>query len=186
MGWERGKYYTRSRKVNGRVIREYVGSGLIANLAAQLDDVDREKRKLERAAEHLSRTEFDEIDEHLGELDRQCDLLAEAALIATGHRQHHRGEWRKQRADKKKLGESSSRVPDAQDLIQRAESGDESVLPAIRKIFDEHSTLVEQIANLAAQVEATLISNLGGKNLAYKEATSRRLAGRSARKKPNG
>jgi hypothetical protein len=30
MGWDRGRYYTRSRKVNGRVVREYVGTGPVA------------------------------------------------------------------------------------------------------------------------------------------------------------
>jgi hypothetical protein len=26
MGWDRGRYYTRSKKVNGRVVREYIGT----------------------------------------------------------------------------------------------------------------------------------------------------------------
>ena len=35
MGWDRGRYYTRSKKVNGRVVREYVGSGLVAGCTAR-------------------------------------------------------------------------------------------------------------------------------------------------------
>ena len=33
MGWEHGRYYTRSQKVNGRIVREYVGTGRVAELA---------------------------------------------------------------------------------------------------------------------------------------------------------
>ena len=35
MGWDKGKYYSRSKKVNGRVVREYVGGGRVG-LAGEL------------------------------------------------------------------------------------------------------------------------------------------------------
>jgi hypothetical protein len=50
MGWDKGRYYTRSRKDNGRVVREYVGAGQLAALAAQMDALEREKREAEAAA----------------------------------------------------------------------------------------------------------------------------------------
>ena len=34
MGWDKGRYYTRSKKVKGRVVREYVVSGRAAAGAA--------------------------------------------------------------------------------------------------------------------------------------------------------
>jgi len=49
MGWEQrergGLYYTKSRKVNGRVIREYVGTGPLAELTAEIYTLERWHRE---------------------------------------------------------------------------------------------------------------------------------------------
>ena len=97
MGWDRGRYYTRSRKVNGRVVREYVGTGEVAALAAELDALERQERELEREARRSERAELEGLDAPLDDFDELADLLACAALAAAGYRQHKRGEWRKQR-----------------------------------------------------------------------------------------
>ena len=98
MGWDKDRrYYTRSRRENGRVVREYVGGGKLGELAAQLDAIDREKRAAERAAVRAEREEIDALDAPLSELDELADLLVRAALLAAGFHQHNRGNWRKRR-----------------------------------------------------------------------------------------
>ena len=98
MGWDKGgRYYTRSRRVNGRVIREYVGGGTVGALAEQLDALQRQKCETERATSRAERDEVAALDAPLAELDELADLLARAALAAAGYVQHHRGEWRKRR-----------------------------------------------------------------------------------------
>jgi hypothetical protein len=99
MGWERGYYY-RVRKVNGRVVREYVGAGRAAVLIAQLDKLDREKRAIERAQQKAARASLDALDALFAKLNEVANLLARAALLAAGYRQHKRGEWRKKRVNK--------------------------------------------------------------------------------------
>jgi hypothetical protein len=100
VGWERGLYYTRSKKVNGRVVREYVGSGQLGALAAQLDEIERERRADEAEERRAVCAELNELATALSDLDERCDLLTRAALIVAGYRQHKRGEWRKQRVRK--------------------------------------------------------------------------------------
>jgi hypothetical protein len=99
MGWERGYYY-RVRKVGGRVVREYVGSGRVAELVAQMDAIERERRETERAARRAKRAELDALDAPLKELNDLADSAARAALVAAGFRQHKRGEWRKRRVQR--------------------------------------------------------------------------------------
>src|SRR5262249_11380198 len=81
MGWERGYYY-RVRKVQGRVVREYVGTGRVAALVAQMDALERQERDAERAALRADRAELDALDGPVNELDDLADLVARAALLA--------------------------------------------------------------------------------------------------------
>ena len=98
MGWDKGRYYSRSRKVNGRVVREYVGAGRVGELAAQMDALERERRETERAVRRATRAELEARDAPLNELNDLADLLAHAALVVAGFHRHNRGEWRKRRA----------------------------------------------------------------------------------------
>ena len=97
MGWDKGRYYTRSRKVNGRVVREYLGTGRVAELVAQMDALDRERRRLEALDLRDKKAELAALDAEITDLIETTDLVARAALLAAGYHQHKRGEWRKKR-----------------------------------------------------------------------------------------
>ena len=101
MSWENreggGRYYTRSRRIGGRIVREYVGSGPIAELIARADALERERREEEARVWREEREDLDALDAQARELDDLADLLAHAALLAAGYRRHNRGEWRKPR-----------------------------------------------------------------------------------------
>ena len=99
MGWEtrrgRGRYYTRSRREGGRVVREYVGTGPIAELAAQADALHRQLRAVERAQRQAVRMLA--APPELQRLDRLVMELYRASLLVAGYHQHARGAWRRRR-----------------------------------------------------------------------------------------
>jgi hypothetical protein len=95
MAWERGYYY-RVRREGRRVVREYVGTGRIAELAAQLDALERQKRAAEAAAWRAEKARLDALDAKVSALIDLTDLAAAAALLAAGFHQHKR-QWRRKR-----------------------------------------------------------------------------------------
>ena len=98
MAWERGYYY-RVRRVNGHVVREYVGNGRVAQIIAELDDVEREQRRRAVLKECAEIAKLDALDADIAALVEITDLVADAALVAAGYYQHKRGEWRKRRVN---------------------------------------------------------------------------------------
>jgi hypothetical protein len=101
VAWERtergGLYYTRSRKVNGRVIREYVGGGLLGQLAARMDAAERRRREQEAAAWKEERVRIEALTAPVDELVKATEILARAMLLTAGYHRHNRGGWRKRR-----------------------------------------------------------------------------------------
>jgi hypothetical protein len=102
MGWEereRGRqpYYTRSRKVNGKVIREYVGGGALGEFAAWVDVEERRRREEEAAAWREERERLETLAGLIDELYEDIEIVVRSALLAAGFRRHKRSEWRRQR-----------------------------------------------------------------------------------------
>lgn len=101
MGWEtrtRGtRYYTRSRRVGGRVVREYVGAGPLAEMLAEEDAEDRAQRRHQRGGLDAERRRLSLLDAPAARLSDLADALAASALLLAGYRRHDRGDWRKRR-----------------------------------------------------------------------------------------
>ncbi len=101
MAWETrqrgGRYYTRSKKVDGRVIREYVGTGLVGELAAAADERSRAQRQALKAAWRTERERIELASVPLEEFCEVVETFARASLLSSGYHRHHRGEWRRMR-----------------------------------------------------------------------------------------
>jgi hypothetical protein len=97
MGWERGRYYTRTVRRNGRVCRVYVGKGPVAERAAAEDARHKAERQSARDAARAERQRQDAAAGPLDLLGVWLDELGRATLLAAGYRQHARSQWRKRR-----------------------------------------------------------------------------------------
>jgi hypothetical protein len=60
-------------------------------------------------------------------------------------------------------------------LLKRAQGGDASTLPALRKLLQEPAAVDELGGDLAQQAALSLIAAAAGKNLMFKEALTRKL-----------
>jgi hypothetical protein len=87
-------YYTRSRKVNGRVRREYVGCGPTAWLAAEEDTRRRAEREAHATATRTERATLQALDGLSLAFSRLVDLLVRAVVLPRGWVQR-KGEWRR-------------------------------------------------------------------------------------------
>ena len=100
MSWETragSRYYYRAKKVNGRVVKQYIGSGEVAGAMAGLESLDRERREEQRAEVKAERDRLDALDQRVADLSAAVDAALNDALTAAGYHRHDRGAWRKAR-----------------------------------------------------------------------------------------
>jgi hypothetical protein len=97
MGWEArpgGRYYYRSVRVGGRVVKRYFGNGEVARQAERLDAEARRRGLAEAGAIRAEEDRLGPADAAMAALDRACRLMTGATLLASGFHQHCRS-WRR-------------------------------------------------------------------------------------------
>ena len=99
MSWEKrgdNRYYYRRRKVNGRVIAEYIGTGDMAEAIARADEHDRRRRQRAAAEFHALAEGERRQGVTLAEVNELGRSAVAGVLIANGYHMHKR-QWRKRR-----------------------------------------------------------------------------------------
>jgi hypothetical protein len=176
MAWERRgnqKFYYRSRKINGRVVREYLGRGDRAKRADLEDAQRRETREKERAEGQT----WEAMDEHIAQLHQLTKLLSHSYLVNAGFYQHHRGEWRRrgENSVQTQIQHYFDHPEDFQAVIKAAMEGDKSVMTEVKAILDALPQWAEELGNLVSQTENKVLDIATGNNLLKREATKRDL-----------
>jgi hypothetical protein len=100
MAWEtRGdrRYFYRSYRAGGRVLRAYFGTGPAAVLAADRIAVERAAQVEESALLHVDRAQQEPAERAFESLTAATQLALAAELLAAGFQRYHRGAWRRRR-----------------------------------------------------------------------------------------
>jgi FMN-dependent NADH-azoreductase len=104
MGFERrgnGTYYYKKEREGDKVVSRYVGSGEMAFLMSQWDQIkayEEEEKRLEKKRE---REMADRFDSELNEFEKTMENLVAAYLLTNGYHQTSSREWRKKRNGKR-------------------------------------------------------------------------------------
>jgi len=121
-------YYTRSRRVKGKVTREYVGSGQLALLAFEMEQADGLLEKYLRLKEQELWQQEREValtlDQAVGAVCEDTGRLFHEAMVAAGYHQHARGEWRKKRKEKPNADTTTDTITDTNSESQAGERHD--------------------------------------------------------------
>jgi hypothetical protein len=92
-----GRYYYRAVRREGRTIKEYVGKGPAAELAARLDARTRRERDRAAAALRAEESRCEPAERAADEFEGICQLMVAAAMHAAGYHRHRSGPWRRRR-----------------------------------------------------------------------------------------
>jgi predicted component of type VI protein secretion system len=99
MGWEsrkRGRFFYRSSRQNGRVVKTYIGRGIAGRAAADFLAEARQRRLDQAAAFRTEQARLASPTQALADLDAACSLMIEAILTIAGFHKVD-SKWRKKR-----------------------------------------------------------------------------------------
>ena len=97
-------YYTVSKRVQGKVKREYIGSDALGLLAYLIDQQKRHEQQAQNRRRHeewqKERQVATALNEMVGTVCEHAEMMFHAAMEASGYHQHARSEWRRKRQEK--------------------------------------------------------------------------------------
>jgi len=99
MAWEDrngGWYYYRKRRQGKKVISEYMGAGLMGQIAQVFDAEERQEAEYKRTELRGQRARAQAIDSRAAEIEKYTRAFTRACLLLAGYRPH-KGQWRKSR-----------------------------------------------------------------------------------------
>jgi hypothetical protein len=183
-------YLYERRRVGGRLRAEYYGplDPGAADLLLRRAAMERDRRETQRQTLRIVVEKADAVLAAAAEFDRLADRVFRAVMHLTGHRLHHRGEWRRKHGERTMPDMSHFFTPppgpkrpivtpwtpnkEKQKVLDRAAAGDEMVIPAVRELLSD-PRMVEQIGAVAGLAKTALIAKAAGEHIAVADAIDR-------------
>lgn len=88
------EYYYRKRRKGARVVSEYVGKGMVAELTAAIETQRKNAKQDAWDIERFTRREFEQRGKPIYDIERLTWDIVSAALVEQGYHTH-KGQWRK-------------------------------------------------------------------------------------------
>lgn len=180
MSWEARsgcsqRYYTRSRRVAGRVVRDYVGTGPAAEIAATLDAARRTERAAEAASRREEITAIKAARAVTGNLSRVVKLFLLTTMKKAGFKLHAGSIWRKCR-----MPHMTAHDSDADDPLLARHAGPRTEPPTTeelrRFLRGQQPAIGSMDRSLFRSAEEAWLSLIAGSDPAAREAITCRLA----------
>jgi len=147
------RYYYGAKRARGRILYTYHGTGAVAELAAELDQIELSQRQLERMDRQRRMAAFKEettTPQALNDYSAAVRGTVADVLRGLGFHQHKR-QWRRM-----KQIEAQSIARQAGDLYFKKKPTKDD-LAAYRQLLNEHTVLMRQFGDLPIAVEKLLL-----------------------------
>lgn len=96
-----GIYYYKKEREGNRVVSKYVGTGEVASLIAQMDELEADSKYHKRYEEQNHREKAERFEREITEIENAFNELITAHLLINGYHQTGSREWRKKRNGRK-------------------------------------------------------------------------------------
>ena len=183
MAWEnRGnstKYFYLSRRLSdGRIRKQYFGSGLQAEIESiRLERKKDIQRRIREEKQQVAAAES-QLKQHV----RSTNDVVQALMLTQGFTNERSRGWRRLTmiAPNENTNElattEASTEPSFQELVKAARQGDRTVIPALRRMLRANPDLAKNNGDLASQTQIHWIDLIAGKDLYRRECLLMKMA----------
>jgi hypothetical protein len=172
-------FYLSQRLSDGRIRKQYFGSGL----QAEIESIRLERKKDIQRRIREEKQQVAAAESQLKQYVRSTNDVVQALMLTQGFTNERSRGWRRlpMIAPNENTNElattEASTEPSFQELVQAARQGDRSAIPALRRMMQANPELAKNNGDLASQTQIHWIDLIAGRDLYRRECLLMKVAG---------